>query len=59
MRDNIVGMFTGRVCLSLMERIGATMVCLKSRKVAMMEKGKHKFRRRSEQYENQISGGIA
>jgi len=32
-----VGMFRGRMCLSLMERTTTTMVCLQVRKAAMME----------------------
>jgi hypothetical protein len=34
-KGEIVGMFTGRVCLSLMERTTTTMVCLQERKEAM------------------------
>jgi hypothetical protein len=35
-KGEIVGMFTRRMCLSLMERIAAMMVCLQARKEAMM-----------------------
>jgi hypothetical protein len=61
----IVGMFTGRVCLSLMARTTSDDGMFTGKKINNEEsnndgkQGKHKFRRRSEQYENQISGGIA
>jgi hypothetical protein len=34
-KGDVVGMFTGRVCLSLMARTTSTMVCLQARKLAM------------------------
>jgi hypothetical protein len=36
-KGDIVGMFAGRVCLSLMTRTTMTMICLQARKEAMME----------------------